>query len=313
MKEIYLAGGCFWGVEEYFKQIKGVVATSVGYANGNSEDASYKTIGETNHSETVYIQYDESVVGLSFLLDMYYKIIDPTSVNKQGHDTGSQYRTGIYFTDNSDVDIINKSITKLEKEENIKSVIEIEALKHYVKAEDYHQDYLENNPGGYCHIGLSSFEEAKNVKPEREKYSVDQEELKKRLTPLQYEVTQNSATETPFDNEYWDNEEEGIYVDIVSNEPLFSSVDKFECGAGWAAFAKPLSPELLAEYEDRSLGRVRTEVKSSYASSHLGHVFDDGPTELGGMRYCINSASLLFVPKSQMKEKGFETFLKLFE
>ncbi|MFI3261188.1 MAG: peptide-methionine (S)-S-oxide reductase MsrA [bacterium] len=165
MKNIYLAGGCFWGVEEYFKQIKGVTLTSVGYANGNSLDASYKTIKETNHAEAVYIEYNEEIVGLEFLLEMYYKVIDPTSVNKQGEDVGTQYRTGIYYTSTSDLEIINKSISNLENTLNIKVAIEIEELKGYVDAEEYHQDYLEKNPTGYCHISKSSFEDAKNTTP----------------------------------------------------------------------------------------------------------------------------------------------------
>ncbi len=165
MKEIYLAGGCFWGVEEYFKQIQGVVNTKVGYANGNTNDPTYKTIKETNHAEAVYIKYDDTIVGLNFLLEMYYKVIDPTSLNKQGEDEGAQYRTGIYYVDNNDLDIINNSINLLQTKYNEKVCIEVDILKGFYDAEEYHQDYLEKNPNGYCHISKLSFNEAKNTKP----------------------------------------------------------------------------------------------------------------------------------------------------
>lgn len=165
MKEIYLAGGCFWGTEEYFKQITGVTNTSVGYANGNTLTPIYQTLKETQHAETVYIQYNPEIVSLEFLLEMYYEIIDPVSVNKQGHDVGVQYRTGIYYKNDEDLPIIEKSIQKLEEKIGQKTAVEVKILEHYFDAEDYHQDYLEKNPAGYCHIGKDSFEKAKNAKP----------------------------------------------------------------------------------------------------------------------------------------------------
>ncbi|MFI3252393.1 MAG: peptide-methionine (S)-S-oxide reductase MsrA [bacterium] len=165
MKEIYLAGGCFWGVEEYFKQIKGVLNTKVGYANGTTNNPVYKTIKETNHAEVVYVEYDELICSLEFLLEMYYKVIDPLSVNKQGEDVGTQYRTGIYYTQNEDLELINKSVNSLEEKLNAKVAIEVELLNGFYDAEEYHQDYLEKNPSGYCHISKKSFEDAKNTKP----------------------------------------------------------------------------------------------------------------------------------------------------
>lgn len=167
MKKIYLAGGCFWGLEEYFKQIKGVTKTKVGYANGNTNNPEYKTIKETNHAETVYIEYDSKIVGLDFLLSMFYNVIDPTSVNKQGEDEGTQYRTGIYYVDKNDLDVIKNSISILENKINNKTAIEINVLNGFYEAEEYHQDYLEKNPMGYCHIGKSSFEDAKNAIPKK--------------------------------------------------------------------------------------------------------------------------------------------------
>lgn len=165
MKEIYLAGGCFWGVQEYFRQITGVTQTRVGYANGETDTPEYKKIAQTNHAETVKVEYDPNVVGLEFLLDMYYKVINPTSVNKQGGDIGTQYRTGIYYNDSTDLAIIEKSIADLQTTLSEKVAVEVEELCGFFDAEDYHQDYLQSNPDGYCHIGKDKFAEAKNVEP----------------------------------------------------------------------------------------------------------------------------------------------------
>lgn len=304
MREIYLAGGCFWGTQAYFKEIAGVLATSVGYANGTSTQAAYETIAQTNHAETVQIQYDPAIVGLSFLLSMYYKIIEPTSINKQGNDIGAQYRTGIYYTDAQDLPVIKASISALQQELSGKVAIEVAPLAHFVPAEAYHQDYLQHHPNGYCHIGSAAFSAAKAALPVPA--------LRQTLTELQYQVTQHAATEPPFQNKYWDFEEEGIYLDIVTGEPLFSSTDKFPCHAGWAAFAKPLAAHLLTEHQDNSYGMQRVEVKSTHGNSHLGHVFEDGPAERGGLRYCINSASLKFVPKEDLEKLGFAQYLSIF-
>ncbi len=299
MREIYLAGGCFWGTEEYFRCIKGVLNTSVGYANGNTETTNYKELKLTNHTESVHIKYNPAIVGLEFLLDMFYRVIDPLSVNKQGPDEGTQYRTGIYYTDMLDIEIIEKSIAKLETELSQKVAIEVLPLSNYVTAEDYHQNYLQENPEGYCHIKKIDFEYAKNVTPIPA------------LTEIEIDVTQNQGTEAPFTNEFYEFEEDGIYLDKVSHEPLFCSRDKFVCSAGWASFSKPIQKESVTEHLDDSLDRIRTEVRSEH--SHLGHVFDDGPEELGGLRYCINSASLKFVPKEDMDKLGFGNLLYLFD
>lgn len=316
LKTIYLAGGCFWGTEKYLEQIEGVVSTEVGYANGQTENPSYEDVcyKNTGHAETVKVEYDANVLSLKDLLTLFYEVIDPTSVNRQGNDVGTQYRTGIYYIDEVDLPIIKESLKELKREYPVPLAIEVEPLSNYYPAEEYHQKYLDKNPGGYCHIGEAEFAKAKAMQAAKKPYQVkSKEELENTLTPLQYEVTQNSGTEPPFQNEYWQNFKEGIYVDITTGEPLFVSTDKFESGCGWPSFSKPISPDLVRELNDNSHGMQRIEVRSKTGDAHLGHVFPDGPRELGGLRYCINSASLKFIPKEEMAAKGYGYLLKLLE
>lgn len=317
-KEIFFAGGCFWGTEHFFKQVRGVVTTEVGYANGLIKNPTYKMVvaGGTNFAETVKVVYDPEVVSLDLLIELFFKTIDPTSLNKQGNDVGTQYRTGIYYTDASDLPTIEKHVAELAKAYSKPIVMEVESLKNFYDAEDYHQDYLDVNPGGYCHIGKALFDIARNANPEKKsataKYTKpDDKILKEKLTTLQYEVTQNSATERPFSNEYNGEFREGIYVDITTGEPLFVSTDKFESGCGWPSFSKPIEASLIEEVKDKSHGMIRTEVRSKTGDAHLGHVFDDGPDELGGLRYCINSASLRFIPKAEMEKEGYGEYISL--
>jgi peptide methionine sulfoxide reductase msrA/msrB len=314
MKNIYLAGGCFWGVQKYLSLIPGVIETTVGYANGETENPSYEDVcnRNTGHAETVQVKYDENKLPLTRLLDLYAEIIDPTSVNRQGGDFGTQYRTGIYFTDEVDEPIINGWLTLLGESLTNPVAIENAPLRNFYPAEEYHQDHLNKNPGGYCHIPNDKFESARVEGKEIEKeLQIEREqEIRNKLTPLQYEVAINGATEPPFANEYVSNFEPGIYVDIISGEPLFISTDKFESGCGWPAFSKPISKELINEKEDYSYGRTRTEVSSKKSGTHLGHVFDDAPPELGGLRYCINSASLRFIPKKEMGKEGYGKYLR---
>lgn len=302
-REIYLAGGCFWGVEAYFREMLGVLFTEVGYANGESDKATYETLKQTGHSETVHIVYNEEKLSLTMLLDAFFKIIDPTSVNKQGGDVGTQYRTGIYFVGEEE-EAIKAFVATKQQEYDKPIVVEVEPLRNFVRAEEYHQQYLDKNPGGYCHVDLTDIP---NKKPKIEEVyeKPDDDFLMEHLTDLQYVVTQHSHTEPPFDNEYFDTFEKGIYVDITTGEPLFLSDDKFDSGCGWPAFSRPIDQESLQYVEDLSHNMQRVEVRSKNGQSHLGHVFVDGPKELGGLRYCINSASLRFIPLDKMDEEGY--------
>ncbi|MGL6200090.1 MAG: peptide-methionine (S)-S-oxide reductase MsrA [Lachnospiraceae bacterium] len=316
MKEIYLAAGCFWGAEKYLSLIPGVITTAVGYANGKTENPTYEEVcrHQTGHAETVHVTYDPTQISLTFLLDLFYDAIDPTSVNRQGNDIGTQYRSGIYYTDKEDKEIIEGSIILLGESYAKPIAVEVLPLDNFYPAETYHQHYLDKNPGGYCHIGSDMFRKAREaIDSTTLERTSGNDNLLKRLSPLQYEVTQNGATETPFANEYYDNFTEGIYVDIVNGQPLFVSTDKFESGCGWPSFSKPIAKETLRELEDRSYGRLRTEIRAQDSNSHLGHVFEDGPAELGGLRYCINSAALRFIPKEEMEQEGYGYLIRLLD
>ena len=303
MAEIYLAGGCFWGLEEYFSRISGVLETSVGYANGQVETTNYQLIKETDHAETVQVIYDEKVVSLREILLYYFRVIDPLSVNQQGNDRGRQYRTGIYYLEEADLPTINTVVREQELLFGRKIAVEVEKLRHYILAEDYHQDYLKKNPGGYCHIDVRDAEKPLIDAANYQKPS--QAVLRESLSEESYRVTQEAATEAPFSNAYDQTFEEGIYVDITTGEPLFFAKDKFASGCGWPSFSRPISKELIHYYQDLSHGMERIEVRSRSGNAHLGHVFTDGPQELGGLRYCINSASLRFIAKDEMEEAGY--------
>lgn len=309
-KTIYLAGGCFWGVQGYFKRIEGVVETEVGYANGKSEQTAYEELAETDHAETLRLVYDENQISLEEVLLHYYRIIDPSSINRQGNDVGRQYRTGIYFEEEEMGHRARRSLDRLEKQMGRKSAIELEPLVHFISAEDYHQNYLDKNPGGYCHVNLALADRPLVDPFTSEPYrKPDDTELREMLTPLQYQITQEARTEAPFSHPYDKEDRPGIYVDLISGQPLFSSRDKFDAGCGWPSFSKPLLQKKLAYLDDFSLSRQRTEVRSLLANSHLGHVFPDGPEESGGLRYCINGDSLRFIPKEEMEERGYGDYL----
>ena len=321
LKDIYFAGGCFWGVEEYFSRIPGVHDVTSGYANGNTENPTYQDVcfNGTGHAETVHVRYDPGVVSLEMLTRQFFKIIDPLSVNRQGNDAGTQYRTGVYYTDKADIEAIRAVFNAEQQKYDRKIAVELLPLEHYYLAEEYHQDYLKKNPYGYCHIDFSSLADLKPepgtvgiVDPDRYSKPSD-EEITAMLTREQYNVTQACSTEMAFTGVYWNNKKPGLYVDIVTGEPLFSSADKYDSGTGWPSFTKPIDPAVIIKHEDNSYGMARVEIKSRVGGSHLGHVFEDGPAKAGGLRYCLNSASIRFIPYEEIEEQGYGEFMPLCE
>ena len=305
-KEIYLAGGCFWGVEGYYQRLKGIVEDEVGYANGNSAHTSYEQIARTDHTEVLRLVYDPSIISTIEVLEHFMRIVDPYSVNKQGNDRGRQYRSGVYYKDADLGREVKEFFVFKQKSDPKPFAVEIEPLRNYIKAEEYHQDYLKKNPNGYCHIDLKLAEKPLDF---GKFLPVKKDELKQKLSTLSYQVTQEKGTERPYSSDLDQNFKPGIYVDIATGQALFSSDDKFDAGCGWPSFSKPIRTEAVAYLQDSSHGMSRTEVTSSGASSHLGHVFNDGPIEAGGLRYCINGAALRFIPVEEMEAAGYGEFL----
>jgi len=331
-KEAIFAGGCFWCMESLFEFVPGVLEAISGYTGGDVENPTYEqvTTGTTGHFEAVLVRYDPAQTSYEELLDEFWRNVNPTDAGGQFHDRGSQYNTAIFILDEEQRALAEASKRALEAsgvfDEPI--VTKILPAQAFYPAEDYHQGFYKNYLARYKAYSTASGREAyfdetwqgqddvtrlrPTVRPWEDFVKPSEDELRQMLTPLQYSVTQENGTERAFQNEYWDNHEEGIYVDVVSGEPLFSSEAKFDSGLGWPSFTRPIAPDGVVAREDTSHGMVRVEVRSRIAESHLGHLFEDGPPPTGE-RYCIDSAALRFVPKESLEEEGYGEYLDLFE
>ncbi len=323
-KTAIFAGGCFWCIQADFEKMKGIITVVSGYSGGSSENPNYKNYAEGGHREVVQVTYNPLKTSYKNLVEHILWYSDPTDDAGSFHDRGVQYTPAIYYDSEEEKKVAQMVIDTFQKEKIYEKPINIALLPRtlFWMAEEYHQDYSRKNPLRYAYYRSASGRDAfiSQHKPLRTEKTLpvnnyqkpSLEVLKKTLSPLEYNVTQQSGTEKPFENEYYSSQKEGIYVDKISGDPLFSSPDKYNSGTGWPSFVKPIQSNAVRLQEDKSIFSSRTEVRSSLSDSHLGHVFNDGPPDRGGKRYCMNSASLLFIPREEMEEKGYGEYLYLF-
>ncbi|MBP1967924.1 peptide methionine sulfoxide reductase msrA/msrB [Virgibacillus natechei] len=309
------AGGCFWCMVEPFDERPGIIDVVSGYTGGTVENPTYEQVctNTTGHLEAVQITFDPTIMTYEQLVNTFWQQIDPTDPNGQFNDRGESYQTAIFYHNQEQRQIAEQSKQDLETSGKFSKpvVTEIIPAKTFYAAEVEHQDYYKKQSFHYQLYKKGSGREDFIKNNWQQKW--DKNELKAKLTPIQYNVTQESGTETPYQNEYWDNEEEGIYIDIISKDVLFSSQDKFDAACGWPSFTKPVDNYQVTEKTDKTHGMIRTEVRSKNADSHLGHVFEDGPKEAGGLRYCMNSAAMKFIPKDKMADEGYGNYSYLFK